>query len=267
MPYAHGPSVKKLSKMATLLLGRNYILMLTRTVEHLRRLLAEAYAPPAAIAALAAAKHPRSAGALVPHLPPHPAHQPGPSVGHLPPVHLAPGLPGATALGVPHSSPAALTTESLLRMAPRLPPLGLDMGSLGSPEMGHTLPPQSSRAPFDLLKTTLVHPEHFLASHPYPDAPPVKLPRLSPENLRGAPRGGEKDLPLLKRGSPPAAGDHASVVRPIPTLPTEGPGTAANLARSLSPTPSRPHRPHHPHPFHATSPRVPYSCCVSTVYS
>ena len=61
MPYAHGPSVKKLSKMATLLLGRNYILMLTRTVEHLRRLLAEAYSPPAAIAALAAAKHPRSA--------------------------------------------------------------------------------------------------------------------------------------------------------------------------------------------------------------
>ena len=28
MPYAHGPSVRKLSKIATLLLARNYILML-----------------------------------------------------------------------------------------------------------------------------------------------------------------------------------------------------------------------------------------------
>lgn len=30
MPYAHGPSVRKLSKIATLLLARNYILMLTQ---------------------------------------------------------------------------------------------------------------------------------------------------------------------------------------------------------------------------------------------
>ncbi|ELU17580.1 hypothetical protein CAPTEDRAFT_41307, partial [Capitella teleta] len=29
MPYAHGPSVRKLSKIATLLLARNYILMLS----------------------------------------------------------------------------------------------------------------------------------------------------------------------------------------------------------------------------------------------
>ena len=38
MPYAHGPSVKKLSKMATLLLARNYIVLLTRSVEEMRRL-------------------------------------------------------------------------------------------------------------------------------------------------------------------------------------------------------------------------------------
>ena len=39
MPYAQGPSVKKLSKMNTLLLARNYILLLTRTLDELRRLL------------------------------------------------------------------------------------------------------------------------------------------------------------------------------------------------------------------------------------
>ena len=43
MPYAHGPSVKKLSKMSTLLLARNYIVLLTRSMEEMRRLLADAY--------------------------------------------------------------------------------------------------------------------------------------------------------------------------------------------------------------------------------
>ena len=43
MPYAHGPSVKKLSKMSTLLLARNYIMLLTRSVEDLRRLLRDVY--------------------------------------------------------------------------------------------------------------------------------------------------------------------------------------------------------------------------------
>ncbi|XP_008565346.1 PREDICTED: LOW QUALITY PROTEIN: oligodendrocyte transcription factor 2 [Galeopterus variegatus] len=35
MPYAHGPSVRKLSKIATLLLARNYILMLTNSLEEM----------------------------------------------------------------------------------------------------------------------------------------------------------------------------------------------------------------------------------------
>ena len=37
IPYAHGPNVRKLSKMATLLLAKNYILMLTKMNEDLRR--------------------------------------------------------------------------------------------------------------------------------------------------------------------------------------------------------------------------------------
>ncbi|CAJ0957405.1 unnamed protein product [Ranitomeya imitator] len=39
MPYAHGPSVRKLSKIATLLLARNYILMLTSSLEEMKRLM------------------------------------------------------------------------------------------------------------------------------------------------------------------------------------------------------------------------------------
>ncbi|XP_073432225.1 oligodendrocyte transcription factor 3-like [Dendrobates tinctorius] len=43
MPYAHGPSVRKLSKIATLLLARNYILMLSSSLEEMKRLVGEIY--------------------------------------------------------------------------------------------------------------------------------------------------------------------------------------------------------------------------------
>lgn len=41
MPYAHGPSVRKLSKIATLLLAKNYILMLQSSVDQLRRVVSD----------------------------------------------------------------------------------------------------------------------------------------------------------------------------------------------------------------------------------
>lgn len=43
IPYARNPSVRKLSKMATLLLARNYILMLTKTLDEMRQHLARSY--------------------------------------------------------------------------------------------------------------------------------------------------------------------------------------------------------------------------------
>lgn len=43
IPYARNPSVRKLSKMATLLLARNYIVMLTKTLEDMRQQLATCY--------------------------------------------------------------------------------------------------------------------------------------------------------------------------------------------------------------------------------
>ncbi len=46
MPYANGPSVRKLSKIATLLLAKNYILTLTHSLEELKTLVAEAYQSP-----------------------------------------------------------------------------------------------------------------------------------------------------------------------------------------------------------------------------
>ncbi|XP_068118366.1 class E basic helix-loop-helix protein 23 [Hyperolius riggenbachi] len=40
IPYAHSPSVRKLSKIATLLLAKNYILMQSQALEEMRRLVA-----------------------------------------------------------------------------------------------------------------------------------------------------------------------------------------------------------------------------------
>lgn len=43
MPYAHGPSVRKLSKIATLLLAKNYILMLNSSLEEMKKLVSDIY--------------------------------------------------------------------------------------------------------------------------------------------------------------------------------------------------------------------------------
>ncbi|XP_051938011.1 oligodendrocyte transcription factor 2 [Hippocampus zosterae] len=97
MPYAHGPSVRKLSKIATLLLARNYILMLSSSLDEMKRLLADVYgagagaSASAAAAAAAAAHHPAlthahpAALAAGPHGVHHPLLAPPPP----PPPHAA----------------------------------------------------------------------------------------------------------------------------------------------------------------------------------
>ncbi|XP_072022620.1 uncharacterized protein [Amphiura filiformis] len=123
MPYAHGPSVRKLSKIATLLLAKNYIVMLSSSLEEMRRLLSDVYqgshqhpAPPSAAAIAAAASlatptSPRSA--FLPSstsLPPPP-----PPIPCLPPylstaIPTTMALPTAPTLHLPSSSspPATL---------------------------------------------------------------------------------------------------------------------------------------------------------------
>ena len=54
MPYAHGPSVRKLSKIATLLLAKNYILMPQNSLEEMKKLLATIQAQQSAVPAVSA---------------------------------------------------------------------------------------------------------------------------------------------------------------------------------------------------------------------
>lgn len=75
MPYSHGPSVKKISKMSTLMLARNYIVMLNKSLDEMRKLVQDMSAAKAVEApsmpTLPAAIHPLpvvTSGDLTSHL-------------------------------------------------------------------------------------------------------------------------------------------------------------------------------------------------------
>lgn len=110
MPYAHGPSVRKLSKIATLLLARNYILMLSNSLEEMKRLVSEIYGSSGHHGGF----HPSACGTMT-----HPGPVPGhPAVHHplLPPAAVstaslsAPGISAVTSVRPHHGllkAPAA----------------------------------------------------------------------------------------------------------------------------------------------------------------
>ncbi|KAM3862497.1 oligodendrocyte transcription factor 2 [Diretmus argenteus] len=110
MPYAHGPSVRKLSKIATLLLARNYILMLSNSLEEMKRLVSEIYGSGGHHGGF----HPSACGTMA-HagpLPGHPvsSHAAHPAVHHplLPPAAVstaslsAPGISAVTSVRPHH---------------------------------------------------------------------------------------------------------------------------------------------------------------------
>uniref|UniRef100_A0A8C8DNK5 Oligodendrocyte lineage transcription factor 2 n=1 Tax=Oryzias sinensis TaxID=183150 RepID=A0A8C8DNK5_9TELE len=106
MPYAHGPSVRKLSKIATLLLARNYILMLSNSLEEMKRLVSEIYGSSGHHGGF----HPSACGTMTHAGPAHPAasHSSHPAVHHplLPPVSTAslsaPGISAVTSVRPHH---------------------------------------------------------------------------------------------------------------------------------------------------------------------
>ncbi|KAM4695319.1 oligodendrocyte transcription factor 3 [Discoglossus pictus] len=118
MPYAHGPSVRKLSKIATLLLARNYILMLTSSLEEMKRLVGEIYG----------GHHSAFHCGTVGHAAGHPVHPPS-SVHQVHPIlgsalssnnssGLSAALPGIGSIRPPHS----------LLKTPSTPPLPIGSG-------------------------------------------------------------------------------------------------------------------------------------------
>uniref|UniRef100_A0A3B4V5U4 Oligodendrocyte transcription factor 3 n=2 Tax=Seriola TaxID=8160 RepID=A0A3B4V5U4_SERDU len=116
MPYAHGPSVRKLSKIATLLLARNYILMLTSSLDEMKRLVGEIYGGQHSAFHCGTVAHAPAAAAAA-------AHQVHPLLGSAlsssTSSTLTSALPGLTSIRAPHS---------LMKGSPAAPP-ALQLGS------------------------------------------------------------------------------------------------------------------------------------------
>ncbi|CAL1574866.1 unnamed protein product [Knipowitschia caucasica] len=100
MPYAQGPSVRKLSKISTLLLARNYILMLSSSLEEMKKLVGDVYGGSAAVQ---------------PRAPAHPVMASTTPGAHLSLHPLAPSLHslvGSTPLSLQHHSSQTATAAA-----------------------------------------------------------------------------------------------------------------------------------------------------------
>lgn len=106
MPYAHGPSVRKLSKIATLLLARNYILMLSNSLEEMKRLVSEIYGSSGHHSGF----HPSACGTMT-HAGPVPGHPAASHASH-PGVHH-PLLPSAAVSTASLSAPGISAVTSV----------------------------------------------------------------------------------------------------------------------------------------------------------
>uniref|UniRef100_A0A3Q2PX39 Oligodendrocyte transcription factor 3 n=1 Tax=Fundulus heteroclitus TaxID=8078 RepID=A0A3Q2PX39_FUNHE len=119
MPYAHGPSVRKLSKIATLLLARNYILMLTSSLDEMKRLVGEIYGGQHSAFHCGTVAHAAGAAAAAAAA----AHQVHPLLGGAlsssTSSTLSSALPGLASIRAPHA---------LMKGAPAAPP-ALQLGS------------------------------------------------------------------------------------------------------------------------------------------
>jgi len=119
IPYAHSPSVRKLSKIATLLLAKNYILMQGNALEEMRKLVTylshTAGVPLPVLPAAPGISHPLPLSLHSPgessHIPPSPI----PRLGS--PLHTSPLLPPASiplSFALPSSISEPTSTTSLV---------------------------------------------------------------------------------------------------------------------------------------------------------
>lgn len=155
MPYASGPSVRKLSKIATLLLAKNYIEMLKNSIDEMKTLVNDVYhsnhpARAAAITAAAATKAP------IPRLPDYGS---SPS----PPTTLSVISPPSRVASLPPTPPVVQT------MAPT------PYNSAPPAIVSSTTTKDSMSARSGSLLTPLHHHQqhHYQPSHPLPAAPPA----------------------------------------------------------------------------------------------
>lgn len=104
MPYANGPSVRKLSKIATLLLAKNYILMLNSSLDEMKKLVSDIYKV-----------HP-SGGQRSRAPPAHVHHSHAPHTPPMPPMHVLPSLSPPGLSPVHHHDMEPMSKDSAVSM-------------------------------------------------------------------------------------------------------------------------------------------------------
>lgn len=165
MPYAHGPSVRKLSKIATLLLARNYILMLSNSLEEMKRLVSEIYGGGGGGSSGAhhATFHPSACGTL--------AHAASPLASH------AAAAAAAAAAAGSHPVHHALLPPTVSSAAASLPAPGLSAVASVRPHHGLLKAPTAGAGP---LTSSF---QHWGANMPCPcsmcQVPAPHLPTMS----------------------------------------------------------------------------------------
>ncbi|CAN9498476.1 unnamed protein product [Ophioblennius macclurei] len=169
MPYAHGPSVRKLSKIATLLLARNYILMLSNSLEEMKRLVSEIYGSSGHHGGF----HPSACGTMT-HAGPVPGHPAAAHAAH-PAVHhplLPPPPPPPPAAVVSSASLSAPGISAVTSVRPHHGLLKAPAGAAG---------PLASSFQHWGVGTGMPCPCSMCQVVPPPPPPPphVSMPRLA----------------------------------------------------------------------------------------
>lgn len=177
MPYANGPSVRKLSKIATLLLAKNYILMLQNSIDEMKKLVQNVYNssngqsarspnsgtsgpfPPSATAASGTGA-PIQAMRNLPEIP-TPTTLPGLPSLHIPPPHAMPLVSVAGPTTSQRTSPVEAERPPSHSPSSR--------GSNPAPVARRTLLPSSQTAD---PPAGLAHPHHVHPHAPHHPPPP-----------------------------------------------------------------------------------------------
>lgn len=182
MPYANGPSVRKLSKIATLLLAKNYILMLNNSLDEMKKLVSDIYQtqpgklPPTLAGNIPGVPPPHLAGAgLIGGLPRGPG------------AFVPPGLHATASVTMLHGVPTPLTMASPVGGALPIISPGKDVSSIS----GHHSPAAAETAG-GISKPSTPPTSHALSHSPSLPSPrpasfhPGHLPH-SWHNVTGGP--------------------------------------------------------------------------------
>ncbi len=181
MPYANGPSVRKLSKIATLLLAKNYILMLQNSIDEMKKLVQNVYNNGGSGQAARSPTASTSAGfpsvSAASSLPPSAAQ----AFRGLPDLPTSTSIPGVPSLHIPTPPAASHHALPLVSAAGPSPPQRTSPVEAERPPSHSPSSRSSSGGGVSVARRTLLPPQsaeppHLLFPHPpsahHPPPPP-----------------------------------------------------------------------------------------------